>query len=758
LPQQRDVTVALRMKENAISPQDINRFAPGTFPDTLNEYLILDLDAEGNYDHLYLNTISVRQGQLVYMSLSGQLEDLPDIRRTEIDVSLDSVNTDFEGLSSIWPQGSLPSGLRSWGKMLLRGSLKGNADSLALSTLHLLTANGPKLYLKAGATSVLEPENSRYQLIIDSLLSQGRDWIGLTSEPIPVKLEHIGLLTLKGSFDGTRYDFESGWELNSDVGELDIRVIGKFDSAYSNGTYSSSINLNQFNLGKVLDDPRLRKATLEANLEGEGIKPQDWDTELDAVLSRFSYKEYTYDNLEIHGKLVPFAFEGNISTDDPNLKLYWEGRLPLDDTSKSFACSLALDTINFMPLGLHDTPLGLSLNLTSDVRDYRPDDLDGNLIIKDFIISDRIQSYRLDALSVISDLGKNQESRIAVESELIQMGVHGRFTLSEIPSAIQQWMTRYFPVDQLASVDDSLLIEYDSTFIKAFIHLGDPTSLTDIVLKDLNRLDTFFLHFSFDNRKDLWVLDASLPIVEYGPYRIDSLELLSSANQQSLSTQLTAQYFTQDPDTQLPNPTFTSIFRNDSLQFDLVSYDTIDHPIWELGGTLAYIDSMFHYTFDPVIRLDNQDWEVGHEAPVVYFPKERWEMRPLTFTHNGSKITLRSQGNFVDRTSNAQIDFTQFEIGNLNALLNDQPNYLTGTLNGSANAQDLLTNLSFSSDLTLDNWIVDSVKMGTLTLLADQMQNQSLIRLLARLQGADNDLEELTIKPLRLMLKLWHFR
>ncbi len=741
LTQQREITLALLMKESAISPQDINRFAPGTFPDTLNEFITLDLEAKGNYDQLYLNTISVRQGQLAYMSLSGQLEDLPDIRQTGIDLSLDSVNTDYEGLAAILPQGSLPEGVRSWGKILLKGSLKGNADSLALPALQLLTANGPRLYMQAGATSVFDTEKSRYQLVIDSLISQGKDLIGLTYEPLPVKLENIGLLTLKGSFEGTRYDFESGWDLDSDVGELDIGLIGDFDSAYSNGIYSSSIKLKQFDLGKVLDDRRLGKASIDATLDGKGVQAKDWDTELDAVLSQFSFEDYTYDNLEIHGQLVPFAFEGNISTDDPNLKLYWEGRLPLDDTSNAFAFSLQLDTLNFMPLGLHETPLGLSLNLTSDVRDYRPDDLDGNLLIRDFIISDRIQSYHLDSLLVVSDVGKNQDNRLAVESELIRMGINGRFTLSEVPSVIQQWMTRYFPVDQLTSVNDSLLIENDSTFLQAFIHLDDPTALTDIVLKDLSRLDTFFFNFSFDNRKDLWMLDASLPIIEYGPYRIDSLKLLSSANQRRLRTHLTARNVTQDSNIHLPNPTFTSIFRHDSLQFDLVSYDTIDHPIWELGGTLAYIDSMFHYTFDPVIRLDNQDWEVRHEAPVVYLPEKRWQMSPLTFSNNGSKVTLLSQGNFVDSTSNAQIDFTQFEIGNLNALLNYKPNYLTGTFNGRANAQDLLTSLSFTSDLTLDNWIVDSVTIGTLTLQAEQMQNRSLISLMSQLQGSGNELE-----------------
>ncbi|MCB0553322.1 MAG: translocation/assembly module TamB domain-containing protein [Phaeodactylibacter sp.] len=745
-----DIRIAAFSTDMSIAPEDINRFFPNVLPASLNEAFTLTAAAAGALSRLTIQESLSQPGLNLQLAARGLLEEPLDIKKLRFDLTIDTLEANYTHLNTLLPDGVLPPGFRQWGTVNLSGTFKGSFADFKAQNLRIIAQHGPRLLGDIQITGLPDGSAAQYHLRLDQLRTAIQDWSGFVQDTLPAVLDNLGEMVLQGTFDGSIYQFQTALQLDSKAGSLLADARFDFSQDYSNASYQGRLQLQDFDLGALIQDSLLGRVALAVSLDGKGIQANDWDTDIQAVLSKLVYDHYQYDNLRLNGRLEAAGFDGDISMKDPNLQFAFKGRLPLEDSIPDYKFTLQLDTVNLMPLGFYPSPLGGSAHLEVDIRDSRTDDLNGSLALSHLSIRDSINKFDADSILLASTVDTAGFRRLTLKSDFLKFCLEGQYILSQLPREITDWVDQDFPIHDILFPFDSTEIamgtemsEFPSppTNVKAYLRMGNPSALARILLPGLKKLDTLDLSLEFDRAKAQWNLDAVAPLVQYANYQIDSLRLSSTYEENQVTSILSARRFQAGSNTIIPRPTIYTLLKEDSLQFTVRSSESADSVTWKMGGKLATSGEEIQLQFDPQIRLNGQDWAVNPAHQLVYTINNQWAINQLSLKKGVESILLNGQGTATDSTSSATLVFKQFDIGALTPLLDLPDGYMSGILNGSLEARNVLSNLSYTANLGLENWTVDSVLIGGLNLQARQRNGQPVILLSAALAGAENQLK-----------------
>ena len=154
----------------------------------------------------------------------------------------------------------------------------------------------------------------------------------LLGDNMPNSIEKIGNFTSSGSVKINGYSVYSVLDTKSDIGSFktDIELVNINDA--DKARYKGKIDLEEFNLGKFVNDSLVGYLTMEGEINGEGFTIDKINTQVNGFVVKHQYKGYTYTNIDINGVLKNSHFNGELTIDDPNLQLVFEG---LADLSKA---------------------------------------------------------------------------------------------------------------------------------------------------------------------------------------------------------------------------------------------------------------------------------------------------------------------------------------------------------------------------------------------------------------------------------------
>ncbi|MCB0707485.1 MAG: translocation/assembly module TamB domain-containing protein [Saprospiraceae bacterium] len=742
-----DIYVEALISDFSLSPLDVRRFDNNIIPNDLTEPITLNGSVSGTLAELTIQENITYPELQFQLSSEGQLKDILDADRFYFDLRIDTLQANYEKLKTILPDGTLAPEFQRWGTVDLHGRIKGTIADFETQSLQIETRSGPQFKGDAHIVGLPQYRQATYSLQLDRLSTRMADWNGFLPDTLPAILKNVDQLVLRGTFDGSLSEFNTNLILELKEGNILTTTHVDFEDDYSNARYDGRIQLQEFDLGSFLQDSAIGIVNLDLNIDGQGLQLADLDAEIAGVLSNPTYNNYRYDSLFLKGQLDSTSFVGNINMNDPNLAFVFDGRIPFMDSLPNFRFTLQLDTINLKPLGLYATPLGLRTYVALDLWDYRIDDLKGNLVLTNLTIQDSINKFHADSIYLNSTVDETGLRQLTLQSEWLQLAMEGHYTLSKLPLELLDWLDQDFPINRILFPVDSTnqnleIAEYDGekTNIKAYLKVEDILPVTKIFLPELKKLDPIELYLEFDKGAELWDLQTTIPVIEYANYRIDSLSLFSYYKQDRLTNILKSSTFRAGENTSIYQPAIEAIMKDDSLYFELLSSESTDSVSWNIGGALTTNNNEILLQFAPQIRLNGESWEVPPGNQLIYSSDNQWQINQLRLNKDSGSISLNGAGNPYDSTSLLNIAFNQFEIDALTPFLDLPTGFMTGLLNGELEARDLQTNLNYIANLDLQNWTMDSVRIGNVTLYAEQLNNEPIINLSAALEGLVNQL------------------
>lgn len=594
----------------------------------------------------------------------------------------------------------------------------GKLNNFSLKRLKLDTKYGIKIYGDLDFVNAVNSERGfvftgdlqNLKATYDKLRGILPNVLGKT---LPSEFRKFGEFTLKGKVKVNPKNIKATIDLKSEIGnlisDLELDKINNIDEA----SYNGEIELNEFNIGALFNDPLFGNISLKGDVNGSGFKLENINTRFIGEVSQLTFKKYTYQNIIANGQYQNNKFDGDLEIDDANFKMKFNGLADLSSAIHKFDFKSDITYLNLKETNLfvRDSISVLKGNIEIDIEGNTLDDVTGKATFTNVLYTNLKEEYDFKKFIVSSSL-KDSVKTIAIDSKDIVNGfVSGKFTFSELlpvaQNALGSIYTNYKPYD----VAPHQYLDFNFTIYNHIISIFFP----EVSVDDKTRI-----RGKIKADKNQLKLTVSSPKLNFFGNEIKDL-LLRTDNQNPLyNSHLTVSEVSTDY-YNISKLNVLSLTQNDTLYFKSVFN----------GGKQKNenFNLDFYYTFNDLGKS-----VVGFQKSTFKFKETVWNINPnekntdkITFDINTdeydfSKFKLTSGEQKVEFTGNVngnsekilKADFTQVNLASFLPKIDSLE--LKGQVSGRVDFVQKAGNYKPEALLTIKDFEVNKFKQGDLFL------------------------------------------
>ncbi len=269
------------------------------------------------------------------------------------------------------------------------GNLEGTINSFDLNKLKLYSKEGIKIegnlsfvnavsqergFVFEGNLKTLSATYQNLKNILPNVLGNN----------LPSEFNKLGVFDLKGYIRVTPDQIQAEIEIKSQIGsaisDLQITNIDNIDYA----VYDGVIQLTDFNIGTFFNDPLFGTVSLKGKVKGSGFKLDNINTAFNGKISKIKFKGYPYKNIVANGQYQNNKFDGDITIDDENFKMNFNGLADLSSEVRKFDFKTNISYLNLKKTNLfvRDSIAELKGIVELDIEGNTFDDIVGQAIFK----------------------------------------------------------------------------------------------------------------------------------------------------------------------------------------------------------------------------------------------------------------------------------------------------------------------------------------------------------------------------------------
>ncbi|MEZ4884148.1 MAG: translocation/assembly module TamB domain-containing protein [Chitinophagales bacterium] len=663
------------------------------------------------------------------------IEGLPDYDNMIFDIQADELTTSYEDIVALVEDKTLiPSVIGEWGVLDLSGHFAGNMDDFEGTEVRFYTeANSPVFEGKVGIQNIMDLENAYFDIEADKLQLTYSDINGLANGTLPPQMSNLGNISYNGSFEGGIYEFYLKGRLLTSIGNLQTDSYIKFNQDYSFANYRSQSSLEQFDIGKLIGNEQVGEVSLKGHIEGSGLTIESIIADIDVIVDAANYQGYTYQDVQMKGKLQELQFAGNLKSADPNARLTFDGILNFNKPNLAYQFETKIDTLNLKTLGLLSEDLRIhDLQIESDLKGPDLDHLEGDLLAHHIRLQSDTLFFELDSLNLKLRQYDNDKKRLTISSDVLVVDIDGNFNPTEVPAMMLRYINNHFDIKEFLDntetvaaterpftlsgipTEEPIRPNYNFT-----IEMGNIVPLAKVFLPDLQQLDTLYLEGNFDDKDHFLHFDSYTPKLVYGNLILSNLELNTSGDEQEINLTLRMDEIRYGNSMQLPQSVLTASMFDDRLILgaDIEGDKELAKLQFE-GEILKLMPNRYQFSLMNDLQLNDKTWIIEPKNAVVFGPKFL-NIRQFNLKTGEEELRVNSQ-DYEDGQAPIKIDFTKFALGEISNLLNAEKLQFGGAMNGQITLADPLQNLQFTSNLRIDDLMLNDLRLGNALMLVNQ--------------------------------------
>ncbi len=150
------------------------------------------------------------------------------------------------------------------------------------------------------------------------------------------------------------------------LGRFDPDINLKIDK---NGhpSYSGKLNAYNFDLGTLLGEADLGRATFNATVQGSGDKLETLNEKVTAKIAHISFKGYDYHNVAVNGTFIDQKVSGKLTINDTNVKLEADGSVNLKPALPEYDFSALITDAHLNKLKLLNDTITISTQIKTKI-------------------------------------------------------------------------------------------------------------------------------------------------------------------------------------------------------------------------------------------------------------------------------------------------------------------------------------------------------------------------------------------------------
>jgi hypothetical protein len=201
----------------------------------------------------------------------------------------------------------------------------------AIRFKNLFPSKGQEFYMK-GKFKTLSSSYDNLAALLPNVLGK----------KLPVEMKRLGQFNIVGTTELTAKTINAAFKMNSGLGLVSTDFVMSNIDFIDKAAYVGDVVLEQFDLGTLVAQDDLGKISANLSIDGIGFTDKYLNTKIEGAISQLDYNKYSYSNLEVNGTFKMPIYQGNLTINDPNLNLTFDGLIDWSKKDSRFDFNLSI--------------------------------------------------------------------------------------------------------------------------------------------------------------------------------------------------------------------------------------------------------------------------------------------------------------------------------------------------------------------------------------------------------------------------------
>lgn len=600
----------------------------------------------------------------------------------------------------------------------LKGHISGTLNDLTFRKLRVTDGNGSLIAGTINFKNVFGEADERFYMKgnFTNLTSNYHTLATLLpkvlGKNLPPVLARFGTFHLKGITELTANNLKANCEVQSKLGYAKANFTLDNLLQIEQAKYKGLVQLNQFQLGNLLQRTDVGQVSLAVKVDGSGFEIKHLNTAFEGQITQLYYNQYNYSNLQIDGRFKNPVFTGKLIVNDPNLFLDFMGSVNLNRKEIAYDFHAAVDYANLHALNFvtKDSVSIFKGDVKINLAGTSIDNIKGTVSLSETSYQNKKDTYYFDDFSISSTFDESGVRTIAVQSpDIINGSIQGKFQVKQLQPIVENALGSLYANYSPNKVNSGQFMKFDFTVYNKVIDVFYPgisiatnTDFKGSINADKNE---FKFHFSspeiaayettlnkvnvqIDNKNPLYNSYIELDSIKTKYYKIRDFSLINVTTNDTLFVRSEFKGGDKGED-----------------RYSLNLYHTINKLKQSIVGIqkseLKYKDFLWYLN-----EKDGDDNKVIFDQALKHFTFDN-----LVLSHENQSVSL--MGTLNGKTEkDLYLNFNSVPIEKLLPTLEDfSPK---GNLNGSVNLKQLNGIYQPTSKIAIDNLSVNDIALGRL--------------------------------------------
>ncbi len=347
-------------------------------------------------------------------------------------------------------------------------TLKGTLNNFYLKNLKLISDNNSVINGNLHFINAINRENGFALKSNLTNLSSNYDNLvallpNLLGKKLPKKFKMFGQFKLKGKSFITTKKIDAQLEIYSELGKSisDLLITNIYD--IENANYTGKIELINYKLGRIINDSLVGNFSMIADVNGKGFTLESLNTSLKGHIFKHQYKGYTYSDIDINGIFKDKHFNGEMLTNDKNLKMTFKGLADLSSDIYNFKFKVNVIHANFYKLNLF-TKYKKSIlkgKIDFDVHGNSINNMVGSISFKDTKYENQKDNYIFKNFDIISSFKDSIRTLNINSKDIISGKISGKFKFEELAKLTRNSLASMYTHYQPDSVSSGQFLDFN---------------------------------------------------------------------------------------------------------------------------------------------------------------------------------------------------------------------------------------------------------------------------------------------------------
>ena len=582
-----------------------------------------------------------------------------------------------------------------------------------LTAKNLLITGGQATYIRGDFSlrGLPDWDNTFLELKFDQLSTNKKDldylysnFTGTTGAKVPDMIGKFGNINFTGRFTGLQNDFVAFGTFKTKLGRFDPDINLKIDKK-GVPAYSGKISTSDFDLGGLLDNDAIGRATLSANVKGSGDELKNLTENLDAQIGYINYNGYDYHNLNVKGTFIKKIADAKISINDNNVKLNMAGTVDLNPALTAYNFTADIKDAHLHTLKLLKDTITLTTVLKTKFSGNSLENLQGHIELTPIRIIDPRNNYLVDSID-LSAHGKGDNRILALKSYIAEANIHGSFDLATLPSYFKQIAKKYIPSLNVATVTPK---PQHFEFNLGLKNMGPLLALFD---PDLKIPDQGTFVGEFDSSNETATLNGYVKTIQYGTTVFHDLIVDESTTNGQLGLNISLSKINITDSLFIKNIDISNALRRDSLNFNIKLADKDATNQLDLYGLVEFgRDTTAKLKLLPSdVILEHQDWKLTDQVRIKFLDGKT-EINGFQLSNGAQKVKINGliSSNPEDKL---KLEFEKFNMNTFDQLTKVSGVALKGSLNGNVIFSSISNTPGIDAHLNIDSLNMNKTLVG----------------------------------------------